>query len=100
MPKLEHVLIESKLQPGSGSGSGEMMLSFDETSFLDEDERPAKFSLLIINHTPSPSAANVWEESTLHTKRERLAFEIPPTGNAFEIERAWKAWKEDNDKLF
>lgn len=100
MPKAEHVLIESKLQPGSGSGSGQMMFSFDDTSLLDEERRKTKFSLLVLNHTPSTSAENVWKETTLHTKREQLGIESPPNGEVFEIGESWKAWKEANDKLF
>lgn len=100
MPKAEHVHIESKLQSGSGSGFGKMMISFDETAFLDEDERKAKFSLLVLNHTPSISAGNVWRETTLHTKREQLAIVHLADGGIFEIGESWKAWKRVNDKLF
>lgn len=100
MPKADHVLVESKLQPGSGSGSGQMMFSFDETSLLDEERRKTKFSLLVLNHTPSTSAENVWKEATLHTKREQLGIDFLADGAVFEIGESWKVWKEAGDKLF
>lgn len=101
MPRAEHVLIESKLQPGSGSGSDQMLFSFDETSLLlDEERRKTKFSLVVLNHTPSTSAGNVWKETTLHTKREQLGIIFLSNAAVFEIAESWKTWKEANDKLF
>lgn len=102
MPKAEHVLIESKLQPGdSGPGSGQMLFSFDETSSLkDEEMKRTKFSLVVLNHTPSTSAANVWKESTLHSKRERLGILYHANAVVFEIGESWKVWKEASEKLF
>lgn len=102
MPRAEHVLIESKLQPGdSGPGSGQMLFSFDETSSLkDEERRKTKFSLVVLNHTPSTSAKNVWKEATLHTKRERLGIIYLSNAVVFEVAESWKVWKETSDKSF